>query len=144
MLYSQNIKKAVNIAFKAHEGQYDKGGYPYIMHPLHLAEDMTTEDEVITALLHDVLEDSEISLDFIKKQGFSEDVTNALVSLTRREYEEYSDYIKRIKNTGGIALNVKKADLRHNMTLERLENLTEKDKERLKKYKASYKELCVE
>ena len=110
MLYSQNIKKAINIAFKAHEGQYDKGGYPYIMHPLHLAEEMTTEDEVITALLHDVLEDSEISLDFIKEQGFSEDVTNALVSLTRRKDEEYSEYIKRIKNTGGIALSVKKAD----------------------------------
>ena len=144
MLYSQNIKKAVNIAFKAHEGQYDKGGYPYIMHPLHLAEEMTTEDEVITALLHDVLEDSEISLDFIKEQGFSEDVTNALVSLTRRKDEEYSEYIKRIKNTGGIALSVKKADLRHNMALERLENLTEKDKERLIKYKVSYKELTEE
>ena len=144
MLYSQNIKKAVNIAFKAHEGQYDKGGYPYIMHPLHLAEEMTTETEVITALLHDVLEDSEISLDFIKEQGFSEDVTNALVSLTRRKDEEYSEYIKRIKNTGGIALSVKKADLRHNMALERLENLTEKDKERLIKYKVSYKELTEE
>lgn len=144
MLYSQNIKKAVNIAFKAHEGQYDKGGYPYIMHPLHLAEEMTTEDEVIIALLHDVLEDSEISLDFIKEQGFSEDVTNALVSLTRRKDEEYSEYIKRIKNTGGIALSVKKADLRHNMALERLENLTEKDKERLIKYKVSYKELTEE
>ena len=144
MLYSQNIKKAINIAFKAHEGQYDKGGYPYIMHPLHLAEEMTTEDEVIIALLHDVLEDSEISLDFIKEQGFSEDVTNALVSLTRRKDEEYSEYIKRIKNTGGIALSVKKADLRHNMALERLENLTEKDKERLIKYKVSYKELTEE
>ena len=144
MLYSQNIKKAVNIAFKAHEGQYDKGGYPYIMHSLHLAEEMTTENEVITALLHDVLEDSEISLDFIKEQGFSEDVTNALVSLTRRKDEEYSEYIKRIKNTGGIALSVKKADLRHNMALERLENLTEKDKERLIKYKVSYKELTEE
>ena len=55
MLYSPNIKKAVNIAFKAHNGQYDKGGYPYIMHPLHLAEEMETEDEVITSLLHDVL-----------------------------------------------------------------------------------------
>ena len=144
MLYSQNIKKAVNIAFKAHEGQYDKGGYPYIMHPLHLAEEMTTENEVITALLHDVLEDSEISLDFIKEQGFSEDVINALVSLTRRKDEEYKEYIKRIKNTGGIALSVKKADLRHNMTLERIENLTEKDKERLIKYKVSYKELTEE
>lgn len=144
MLYSQNIKKAINIAFKAHEGQYDKGGYPYIMHPLHLAEEMTTENEVITALLHDVLEDSEISLDFIKEQGFSEDVTNALVSLTRRKDEEYSEYIKRIKNTGGIALSVKKADLQHNMTLGRLENLTEKDKERLIKYKVSYKELTEE
>ena len=144
MLYSQNIKKAINIAFKAHEGQYDKGGYPYIMHPLHLAEEMTTENEVITALLHDVLEDSEISLDFIKEQGFSEDVTNALVSLTRRKDEEYSEYIKRIKNTGGIALSVKKADLRHNMALGRLENLTEKDKERLIKYKVSYKELTEE
>ncbi len=144
MLYSQNIKKAVNIAFKAHKGQYDKGGYPYIMHPLHLAEEMETEDEVITALLHDVLEDSDISLDFIKEQGFSEAVTEALLSLTRHKDEEYREYIKRIKNTGGIALSVKKADLRHNMTAERLDNFAEKDKERLKKYKASYKELTEE
>ena len=144
MLYSPNIKKAVNIAFNAHKGQYDKGGYPYIMHPLHLAEEMETEDEVITALLHDVMEDSDISLDFIKEQGFSEDVTEALLSLTRRKDEEYGEYIKRIKNTGGIALSVKKADLRHNMTSERLDNFTEKDKERLKKYKASYKELTEE
>ena len=144
MLYSQNIKKAVNIAFNAHKGQYDKGGYPYIMHPLHLAEEMETEDEVITALLHDVLEDSDISLDFIKEQGFSEAVTEALLSLTRRKDEEYGEYIKRIKNSGRIALNVKKADLRHNMTAERLDNFTEKDKERLKKYKASYKELTEE
>ncbi len=144
MLYSQNIKKAVNIAFNAHKGQYDKGGYPYIMHPLHLAEEMETEDEVITALLHDVLEDSDISLDFIKEQGFSEAVTEALLSLTRRKDEEYGEYIKRIKNSGGIALSVKKADLRHNMTAERLDNFTEKDKERLKKYKASYKELTEE
>ena len=144
MLYSPNIKKAINIAFNAHKGQYDQGGYPYIMHPLHLAEEMETEDEVITALLHDVLEDSDISLDFIKEQGFSEAVTEALLSLTRRKDEEYGEYIKRIKNTGGIALNVKKADLRHNMTSERLDNFTEKDKERLKKYKASYKELTEE
>lgn len=144
MLYSPNIKKAINIAFNAHKGQYDKGGYPYIMHPLHLAEEMETEDEVITALLHDVLEDSDISLDFIKEQGFSEAVTEALLSLTRRKDEEYGEYIKRIKNSGGIALSVKKADLRHNMTAERLDNFTEKDKERLKKYKVSYKELTEE
>ena len=91
-----------------------------------------------------VLEDSDISLDFIKEQGFSEAVTEALLSLTRHKDEEYREYIKRIKNTGGIALSVKKADLRHNMTAERLDNFAEKDKERLKKYKASYKELTEE
>ena len=144
MLYSQNIKKAVNIAFKAHNGQYDKGGYPYIMHPLHLAEEMETEDEVITSLLHDVLEDSDVTIDFIKSCEFSSAVIEALTALTRRKDEEYREYIKRIKNTGGIALKVKKADLRHNMTLGRIESFTEKDKERLQKYKASYKELSEE
>ena len=134
MLYSPNIKKAAEIAFKAHNGQYDKGGYPYIMHPLHLAEEMETEDEVITALLHDVLEDSDITIDFIKCAGFSPDVINALTALTKGNNEEYADYIKRIKNTGGIALKVKKADLRHNMETDRIVNCTEKDRDRLKKY----------
>lgn len=144
MLYSPNIKKAVNIAFKAHNGQYDKGGYPYIMHPLHLAEEMETEDEVITSLLHDVLEDSDVTIDFIKSSGFSSAVIEALTALTRQKDEEYGQYIKRIKSTGGIALKVKKADLRHNMTSGRIESFTEKDKERLQKYKASYKELSEE
>lgn len=141
MLYSKNIKKAVDIAFKAHAGQYDKGGYPYIMHPLHLAEQMETEDEVITALLHDVVEDSDTTIDDIKNQGFSENITDALKILTRSENEEYFDYINRIKNAGGIALKVKKADLQHNMTFQRLENMSEKDKQRIEKYMLSYKKL---
>ena len=141
MIYSQNIKKAANIAYKAHLEQKDKGGYPYIMHPLHLAEEMETEEEVITALLHDVLEDTDVSLDEIKKYGFSENVIKALKALTRDENEDYGEYIKRIKNTGGIALKVKKADLKHNMELDRLDEFTSKDKERIKKYMVSFKEL---
>ena len=77
MVYSELTKKAMNIAYDAHHGQYDKGGVPFIFHPIHLAEQMETEEECIVALLHDVVEDSDVTFEELEKE-FSNEVIDAL------------------------------------------------------------------
>ena len=94
MFYSEKVKKAALIAYNAHKDQSDKGGYPYIMHPIHIAEQMETEDETIAALLHDVIEDTDIGFDYLKKEGFSDTVINCLKILTKDPNEDYMDYIQ--------------------------------------------------
>lgn len=103
----------MNIAYKAHDKQKDKGGFPYINHPLHLAEQMDDEYSTCVALLHDVVEDSNITCTDLSKI-FPYDVINAVNLLTRRNGELYADYIGRIKKNP-IATKVKLADLVHNM-----------------------------
>ncbi|MCI1931614.1 MAG: GTP pyrophosphokinase [Clostridia bacterium] len=132
MLYSEKIKKALLIAYSAHAGQFDKGGYPYVFHPYHLAEQMDTEDETVTAILHDVCEDTDITFDYLKKEGFSEEVICALKLLTREENMDYIEYVKRLASND-IARKVKISDLIHNMDESRVAFKTDKD--RIKKYK---------
>ena len=119
MLYSEKIKEAMLLSFYAHKGQVDRGGMPYFHHPLHLAEQMQTEDEVITALLHDVVEDTYITFEQLSSMGFSDTVIEALKLLTRTEDVKYMDYVKRIAGHP-VAKNVKIADLKHNMDISRL------------------------
>lgn len=127
-----NYIKALIIMFKAHKGQKDKAGRAYIFHPLKVSFEVKTQDAKIVALLHDVLEDSNYTiedLDFLtEKQKYS------LNLLSHKKYEPYFDYIEKIKHNG-IAKEVKLSDLRHNSNLKRLKNITEKDLERVKKYK---------
>ncbi|MCJ7855940.1 GTP pyrophosphokinase [Lachnospiraceae bacterium NSJ-143] len=137
MIYSEKVKEAALIAYRAHSGDTDKGGYPYILHPVHLAEGMQTEAETITALLHDVAEDSDITIEELESCGFGEDIISALRLLTRSPEEEYMEYILRIKNAGGIALSVKRADIEHNMDTRRLENAGRREKARVEKYRAA-------
>lgn len=137
MLYSKKIKQAMKIAYKAHDGQYDKNGYPYIHHPFHLAEQMETEEEIIVALLHDVVEDSKISIKQLKEAGFSDEVITAVSLLTKPKETDYFDYIRRI-SSDPIAKKVKMADLMHNRDLSRLSRVTEKDWQRAKKYEKAY------
>ena len=138
MFYSEKVKKAALIAYNAHKGQSDKGGYPYIMHPIHIAEQMKTEDETIAALLHDVIEDTDIGFDYLKKEGFSDTVINCLKILTKDPNEDYMDYIRKIKKTGGIALKIKKADMAHNMIAERISKKIQSDESRMEKYRAAF------
>ena len=119
MLYSDLIKKAMKIAFDVHKDQIDKGGYPYIAHPLHLAEQMATEDGVIVALLHDVIEDGNISLEYLKSEGFSDDVIKAIDILTRKKGQIYSEYILEISKFP-LAKSVKIKDLVHNLDESRI------------------------
>ncbi|MBQ6980310.1 MAG: GTP pyrophosphokinase [Clostridia bacterium] len=122
MLYSEIIKKASQIAFDAHKNDMDKGGYPYIMHPLYLAFQMEDEDSVCVALLHDVIEDhpDKYSFDYIKQVGFNDNIINALKLLTHEKDTPYMDYIKIIK-TNSIATKIKIADLKHNLDFTRID-----------------------
>ncbi len=142
MIYTQNTKKAINIAYNAHMGQIDKFGIPYIFHPMHLAEQMDSEEECIVAILHDVVEDTEITFDQLE-EDFSETVIEALKLLTHDKSVPYNDYIKNLKNNH-IAKKVKLADLKHNSDTSRLEYITQKDIIRLKKYKNALKILLEE
>ena len=113
MIYTELTKKAMSIAYNAHHGQVDKAGVPYVFHPLHLAESMEDEISCCAALLHDVVEDTDISLEELAKQ-FPAEVIEAVGLLTHTEDVDYFDYIRKIK-TNPIALKVKLADLAHNM-----------------------------
>ena len=128
------IERARKIAEKAHQGQVDKGGQPYILHPIRVMERCETELEKITAVLHDVLEDSEYTLEDLKKEGFSDEILKALVCLTHREGEGYMEYIERVCENP-LATRVKYADLQDNMDISRIPNPAEKDYARLEKYK---------
>ena len=142
MIYTENTKKALKLCFEAHKEQTDKSGLPYVFHPFHLAEQMEDEDSTITALLHDVAEDTDVSLEDIAGMGFSRTVMEALALLTHDEAVPYMEYVKAIgKNP--VARKVKLADLRHNSDLNRLDadQIDEKARARVKKYAEAIKLL---
>ena len=132
MIYTDSTKLAMKIAYNAHHGQSDKSGIPYILHPIHVAEQMETEEECIVALLHDVVEDSNITFEELQKY-FSTNVIDAIKLLTHDDEVDYMEYIQQLKSNP-IARNVKIADLKHNSDITRLSTITEKDLERTDKY----------
>jgi len=128
------LDKAILIATKSHQGQIDKAGQPYILHPLRVMFSRKNETERICAMLHDVIEDTDITLDCLRSEGFSEEILSALDALTRRDSETYDEFIDRIINNN-IASHVKLADLCDNMDILRIKNPTKKDYERIEKYR---------
>ncbi len=133
MIYTDATKKALRVCFAAHKDQLDKSGLPYVFHPFHLAEQMPDEDTTVTALLHDVAEDSGIRLDDLRRMGFNERVMNALSLLTHDPAVPYMDYVRALKSDP-VAKAVKLADLAHNSDLSRLDDPCESDIERAEKY----------
>jgi (p)ppGpp synthase/HD superfamily hydrolase len=127
------LEKAISIALGAHKGQVDKAGNAYILHPLRIMFRMDTEDEMIVAILRDVAEDTDITFDYLRDQGFSKTVLESLESLTRRAEESYSEYINRV-GRDPIGIKIKQADLIDNMDLSRMKRITEKDLGRMRKY----------
>ena len=127
------LNKAIEIASKAHTGQVDKSGHPYILHPLRVMLNCEDETAKICAVLHDVVEDTNITLDDLKAYGFSDEVITALACLTKQHGESYNGFISRVL-TNEIACRVKLADLADNMDLTRIQNPSAKDEERIKKY----------
>jgi (p)ppGpp synthase/HD superfamily hydrolase len=130
-------QRALDIAVKAHEGQLDKGGHPYIAHPLAVASKVEGKNEKIAALLHDVVEDSEITLNELQKE-FPEDIVTAVDLLTKKQIPDFSQqtYLEKIK-ANAIARCVKLADLEHNMDISRIPDPKEQDYVRTQRYRAS-------
>ena len=133
MIYTKMTKKALELCFEAHKEKKDKSGLPYVFHPFHLAEQMETEETIIVALLHDVVEDSDFTLEDLVGMGFSNNVIEAVRLMTHDKSVDYKDYVKAIKKNA-IARVVKLADLKHNSDLSRLDVIDEKALKRRNNY----------
>lgn len=134
MIYTPLTRKATMIAYAAHDGQKDKSGLPYIFHPWHLAESMTDEASTIAALLHDVAEDTDVTLADLAREGFSEEVMEALRLLTHDKAVPYMDYVRALAHNP-IARKVKLADLAHNSDTTRLDILPPGAEQKLALYR---------
>ena len=128
------LELALSIAMEAHRGQFDKAGIDYIEHPIYVASQVDTEEEKAVALLHDVIEDSPVSAEGLLQAGLPETVVTAVQVLTKKKEQDYQTYLETVKKNP-LARLVKLSDLKHNSDLSRLSSITEKDRERLKKYK---------
>ena len=127
------LERAIAIAATAHTSQIDKTGAPYILHPLRMMMRLDTTEARIVAILHDVVEDTEWTLEGLAAEGFSDSVLKALECVTKREGEEYQAFVQR-SASDPIARRVKLMDLEDNMNILRLAQLSDKDLERLRKY----------
>ena len=141
-----NLEKAISLAAEKHAGQVDKMGRPYIIHPIMVMVGLgpdATEAERIVAVLHDVVEDTDVTFDDLRRMGFSEEVVDAIRRLTKEEgYDEEKHLLAILDNV--IAKKVKIKDIEHNMDLKRLKNkndLQESDFKRLKRYLRWYGRL---
>lgn len=151
-----NLEKAIKIAVEAHTGQVDKGGNPYILHPLRVMLSLNSEEERIVGVLHDVVEDCEgWTWERLREQGCSDEIIEALKSVSKTPEEEkqfkkmddpnekldhYLEFVKRAK-FNKIGRNVKAADIKDNLDISRIDDITERDIDRLNRYKAALKLL---
>lgn len=135
-----DLNTAIGVALAAHRQQVDKAGAPYILHPLRLMLRMQTAEEMIVAVLHDVVEDSDTTLADLKKLGFAEPILEALEALTHLNEQSYEDYIAAIKRVP-LARRVKLADLEDNANILRLKEITPGSLEKLQKYHAAWNAL---
>lgn len=133
MIYTDLTKKAMKLCFKAHKDQVDKSGIPYVFHPIHLAEQMEDEATTVVALLHDVVEDTDYTLEDLLQMGYPAEWVEAIGLMTHAEGVPYMDYVGEIKKNP-IARAVKLADLMHNSDTARLDRVDEKAQARCKKY----------
>jgi (p)ppGpp synthase/HD superfamily hydrolase len=134
MIYTEKTKKAMILMYENHKNQFDKSGIPYIFHPWHVAEKMVDEDTTIVALMHDLIEDTNITIEEISSMGFNDKVVTALSLLTHEKNTNYFEYIEKLSKNK-IARKVKISDLEHNMDLTRLNEVTRQDPKRIAKYK---------
>ena len=134
------LEEALRIATQAHAGQVDRYGQPYILHPLRVMARVETVDEKIVAILHDVVEDTDWTFPQLREAGFPTHIIEALDCVTKREGEEYSAFVER-SASNPLALRVKLADLEDNMDLRRLDEISERDRQRLNRYLSAYRRL---
>jgi GTP diphosphokinase / guanosine-3',5'-bis(diphosphate) 3'-diphosphatase len=129
------LERAIAIAAEAHSGQLDKAGEPYILHPIKVMLRMQSNDERIAAVLHDVVEDTSVTLQSLREAGFDEQLLDAVDALTKREGESRMDAAKRAKRNP-LARAVKLSDNAENSDITRIANPTAKDFARLEEYRA--------
>lgn len=129
------VERAIQLAATAHAGQVDKAGQPYILHPLRVMLRVEKPEERIAAVLHDVVEDTEVTLDDLANEGFSQHVIEAVETLTKKPGEDRLEAAARAARNK-IARAVKLEDNAENMDLTRIQDSTEKDRARLEEYKA--------
>ncbi|QDX93723.1 HD domain-containing protein [Brevibacillus laterosporus] len=132
--------EAVLLATKAHANQQDKGGQPYILHPLRVMMYMSSDEARAVAVLHDVLEDTDVTADDLRETGFPKEVVEAVMILTKNPKENYDSYIIKVKQNQ-LARAVKIADIKDNLDVTRIPEPTEADLARIEKYKRALKEL---
>lgn len=133
MIYTPLTRKAMRLAYAAHHGQTDKDGIPYIFHPVHLAEQMQDEATTCVALLHDTVEDTDVTLERLRAEGFPDEIVNAVAAMTHAQGVDYFDYVRAIK-ANPIARTVKLADLAHNGDPKRSAVIDEAMLRRFEKY----------
>ena len=139
------LNTALSLAMEYHKNQVDKAGLPYILHPLHIMDKVKSIDAKIVAILHDTLEDTDLTADLLLKKGISPENIYRIQLLTHSSNIKYFDYIKRIKDSNDpITIEVKEQDLLHNSDLSRLKYITEKDYNRHLKYLNALKILHSE
>lgn len=136
MIYTPLTNKAMRIAYEAHQGQFDKSGQPYIFHPYHLAEQMKDEISVCVALLHDVMEDTDVTYETLAKE-FPQEVMDALVLLTHKKGADYYEYVRAIKKNP-YAKAVKLADIEHNSDQTRMAGCDNVSEEQLEYWRKKY------
>lgn len=132
--YDKLLELAISVATKAHEGQVDKGGNPYVTHLKAVADALDSTENKIVAYLHDICEDTPTTFDDLTNMGFTKRIVNSVRILTKTEGVSYEDYLKFVKMDSN-AWHVKMADLKNNMDISRIPNPSETDFERLEKYK---------
>ena len=142
MKRGEMLGKMLLIATNAHAGQYDRGGAPYILHPLKVMHYLKTDDEELQciALGHDVIEDTDVTYKDLREAGISNRVIDGIDALTKRPGETYEEYKDRVF-ANRDAMKVKLCDLRHNTDIRRLKGVREKDLERMAKYQRFYIEI---
>lgn len=139
----RSVSDARELARLAHEGQVDKAGKPYFGHPERVAARCATEDEKIVAYLHDTVEDTFVTPEYLLESGYSPAIVEAVLSVTKREGESYEDFVVRAKQNP-IGRMVKIHDLEDNMDIRRLDEISDETVSRLRKYLAAYHFLTRE
>ena len=137
------LEKAISLATEAHKGQTDKNGDPYILHPLRVMARVQSETEKIVAVLHDIVEDTDYTIENLRDNGYSKQVLEAIECLTKRDGEDYDEYLNRCKSNP-IARKVKIADLEDNIDIKRLDILKEEDLKRHNKYLRAWQYMTKE